>query len=402
MHACYLSFVSQAIVNNLAPLLFVIFQDRYDISFEKIGRLIMINFGTQLVVDALSVRFADRIGRRPLMIAAHGLCALGLVLLGILPGVMASSYSGLALAVVIYAIGGGLIEVLASPIADGLPGEAKSASMSLLHSFYCWGHVAVVLLTTVLLTVIGNEHWFVLPVLWAAVPAYNLYNFCRVPLPPVLAESERMPLKRLLSNKLFLLAIVLMICSGASEQAMSQWASLFAEKGLHVSKVTGDLLGPCLFAVCMGVGRALYGIWGERIRLNRALAISAALCIACYLSASLVTNPFVALIACAITGLSVSLMWPGLLSVSARSFAGAGTAMFSLLALGGDVGCSAGPWLTGVVSDALQKSQRLLSIGAEAGLDATQTGLKGGLLVAVIFPALLLVGLIYMGRVSRR
>ncbi len=402
MRACYLSFISQAIINNLAPLLFVIFQDRFAISLEKIGWLIMINFGTQLVVDGLSVRYADRIGHRPLVVGAHALCAVGLVLLSVLPSVMASPFEGLVIAVITYAIGGGLIEVLASPIADALPGDAKSSSMSLLHSFYCWGHVGVVIVTTALLAAIGADAWWVLPLVWALVPAYNAVNFTRVPLAPGAPESERMPLKRLLTSPVFLLAILLMICSGASEQAMSQWASLFAEKGLNVSKVMGDLLGPCLFAVLMGLGRVLFGIFGEKVRLTRTLVLCAGLCVVCYLTASLAQSPLLALIGCALTGFSVSLMWPGMLSLSARSFAGGGTAMFSLLALGGDVGCSIGPWLTGVVSDVAQGSRRLLSIGAEAGLSALQTGLKAGLLVAIVFPLMLLAGVLLFQHAMRK
>lgn len=402
MRACYLGFISQAIINNLAPLLFVIFQDGYGISLEKIGLLIMINFGTQLIVDGLSVKFADRIGHRSLMVAAHACCVLGLVCMSVLPRVLPSPYISLVIAVVTYAVGGGLIEVLASPIADALPGEAKAASMSLLHSFYCWGHVAVVIVTTAVLAVVGDALWHVLPVMWAVVPAYNIYLFARAPLAPAEGGHEKLPLKKLMSSKLFLLAILMMVCSGASEQAMSQWSSLFAEKGLKISKVMGDLLGPCLFAVFMGIGRTLYGVFGGKIRLSRALILCAALCIACYLTASRSNQPLVALLACAATGFSVSLMWPGMVSLSARAFSGGGTAVFALLALGGDVGCSVGPWLTGLVSGAAQRSEGIVARGLAAGLDAVQTGLKSGLLVAVIFPLALLIGVAAMDRMMKK
>lgn len=396
--ACYQSIISQAITNNLAPLLFVIFQDSFAISLDRIGLLVMINFGTQLVVDGIAVKFADRIGHRPLMVMSHVFCAAGLLLMSLLPNVMASPYAGLVIAVVTYAIGSGLIEVLASPIVESLPGDAKASAMSLLHSFYCWGHVCVVILTTVALSVIGQARWYILPILWAVVPALNIVNFLRVPLMPQIAEHERMPLKALLGNKIFLLAILMMICSGASEQAMSQWASLFAEKGLHVSKVMGDLLGPCLFAVLMGTGRTLYGIWGEKIRISRALIGCAALCIVCYLVTSLSSSPVLGLIGCAVTGFSVSLMWPGMVSLSARMFATGGTAMFGLLALGGDVGCSIGPWLTGIVSSAVQHSEAVL----QSGVDPVQAGLKSGLLVAVVFPVVMLIGVWAMQRMRNR
>jgi len=379
--ACYLSFVSQAIVINLAPLLFVIFQDWFDVTLERIGLLIMVNFTVMLIVAALMVRLADRIGHRRLMVCAHVLCAVGLLALSFLPRAMAGApYAGLVIATVLYALGGGLIEVLASPIADALPGERKAASMSLLHSFYCWGHVLVVLLTTGLLTLFGTERWYLLPIFWAIIPAYNAWCFLSVPLVPEMAESERMPLKTLMTNRLFLLAVLLMVCAGASEQAMSQWVSLFAEKGLHVTKVMGDLLGPCLFAVLMGFGRVMYGLFGDKIRLTLSLMLSAVLCVACYLVAALSAQPLIALIGCAVCGLSVSLMWPGMLSLSARTFAGGGTAMFSLLALGGSVGCAIGPWFSGVVSG------------------ASEMGLRAGMLAAVVFPVLLLIGVAWMGR----
>lgn len=401
LYACYQGIVSQAIINNLAPLLFVIFQDRFAITLERIGLLIMLNFGTQLVTDAISVKYADRIGYRKLMVACHIFCAVGLVLMAILPNVLPSPFLGLCVSVVVYAVGGGLIEVLVSPICDALPGDGKDAAMSLLHSAYCWGHVLVVLLTTAALSILGSGLWYVLPLLWALVPATNIVNCLRVPLPDGVAEHERMPLRRLLGNKIFLLAIVMMICSGAAEQSMSQWASLFAERGLRVSKVMGDLLGPCLFAVLMGLGRTLYGLFGERIRITRALVACAALCIACYLVTSLAPSPVVALIGCAVTGLSVSLMWPGMVSLSARMFATGGTAMFGLLALGGDIGCAVGPWLTGMVSGLAQRADSIVRIGASAGLDAVQTGLKAGLLVAIIFPLAMLLGVWRLQRAQR-
>ena len=303
--ACYLSFISQAIVINLAPLLFVVFQDQFNVTLEQIGMLILITFVVSMTVAALMVRWADRIGHRPLMVCAHSLCAAGLVGLSVLPRVLSGSpYTGLVIATLVYGTGSGLIEVLASPIVDSLPGERKAASMSLMHSFYCWGHVIVVLLTTALLALFGTGGWHWLPILWAIVPAYNAWCFLSVPLASELPESERMPLKKLLMNRLFLLAILLMICAGASEQAMSQWVSLFAERGLGVSKVMGDLLGPCLFAVLMGLGRVLYGIFGDKIRLTLSLMLSSAFCVVCYLVASLVSDPLIALIGCAACGFS--------------------------------------------------------------------------------------------------
>ena len=320
---------------------------------------------------------------------------------GILPGIM-PAYAGMLIAVFLYAIGGGLIEVLISPIVDSLPGDAKASTMSLLHSFYSWGQVVVVALSTLLLQLIGHDLWFLLPMLWAILPAANLFYFLRVPLIPPVAEEHRLPLKKLLTSRFFVVAMLLMVCSGAAEQAMSQWASLFVEKGLGISKVLGDLLGPCIFAVMMGIGRTLYGTRGQKLNLQKALSACAVLCIVSYLLTALVPVPAVALLGCALCGLSVSLMWPGMLSLSSAGYPTGGTAMFAILALCGDLGCSAGPWLTGLISDAAQQSSAIVSWGAGMGNDPAQAGLRIGLLTAIVFPLVMLFGILYMRRQFRR
>lgn len=393
MYACYTGFITQAIVNNLAPLLFIIFQDKYDISFEMVGRLILINFGTQIAADFFAMRYADRIGHRKAVVAAHFFCALGLICLGILPSILPSPYIGLMLSVMIYAVGGGFIEVMISPIMDSLPGEAKSSSMSLLHSFYCWGQMAVVLITTLLLKALGADIWFILPVMWSLIPIYNMFQFMKVPLMPPVAEKEKTPLRQLFGSRTFILALILMMCAGSSELAMSQWSSLFAEKGLQVPKLMGDLLGPCLFALLMGIGRTIYGKFGHRINLKKALAASGMLCVICYAVTVFVQIPIISLLGCALCGFSVSLMWPGTLSLTAEAFPKGGTAMFGLLAVFGDVGASIGPWMAGLVSDLAQQSHKLLAIGQAYGMASEQVGLKTGLLFAMIFPIMLTVSL---------
>ena len=393
LHACYLGYISQAIVNNLAPLLFIIFQNQFNISFEMIGRLILINFGTQLVVDALTVKFVDKIGYRISVVTAHFFCTIGLIGLGILPVIMPVPYLGLIVAVVLYAIGGGLIEVLISPIVDSIPGDAKASAMSLLHSFYCWGQFAVVLISTVFIKIAGEGLWNILPVIWAVVPAYNLFKFMRVPMVPAIPEHERFPVKRLLKSRLFLIAMLLMVCAGASELAMSQWSSLFAQKGLKVSKFMGDLLGPCLFAVLMGTVRILYGVYGHRINLKKALLASSVLCLSCYTIAVFLQVPIISLLSCALCGLSVALMWPGIFSLTSEKYPGGGTAMFGILAIFGDLGCSVGPWVAGLISDYSQKSVSLVGLGATYGLNAQQVGLKTGIFAAAVFPLLMIIGL---------
>ncbi len=398
LHACYFGYITQAIINNLTPLLFIVFQNQFKISFEMIGRLILINFGTQLIVDALAIKFVDKIGYRVSIISAHYFSALGLILLGILPNIMSSPYIGLIIAIVTYAIGGGLIEVLVSPIVDSLPGDKKASTMSLLHSFYCWGQVSVVLISTIFLKLIGNNMWFIIPMLWSLIPIYNLFKFIRVPLLPHVAEHERVSIRKLLNSKTFIIALLLMVCAGASELAMSQWSSLFAEKGLQVPKLMGDLLGPCLFAVFMGIGRILYGFFGDKLDLNRALLFSSALCVSCYMVTAFVKTPIIALLSCAFCGFSVSLMWPGIFSITAARYPKGGTAMFAMLAIFGDLGCSFGPWLAGVVSDVSQRSSKLIEIGVASGLTSEQLGLKSGILISTFFPIIMLLGLLIYRR----
>lgn len=396
LYACYIGYITQAVVNNIAPLLFIIFQTEFVISYEMIGRLILINFGTQIAADFLSVKYVDRVGYRTAAVVAHIFCTVGLIGLGIFPRLFPSPYLGLVAAVMIYAIGGGIIEVIISPIVESLPGDAKASAMSLLHSFYCWGQVGVVLITTALIRLLGTELWYLLPIIWSIIPLYNLFRFLRVPLIPPVSEEEKMPYRQLFSARAFLIALVLMTCAGSSELTMSQWSSLFAEKGLQVPKFMGDLLGPCLFAVFMGTGRLLYGIWGHKIHLKSALTASGVLCVACYLVTVFARLPVVSLLGCAVCGFSVALMWPGTFSLTAGAFPKGGTAMFGTLAIFGDLGAAVGPWLAGFISDAAQKSSALASIGLAYNLNAEQFGLRSGLLVAMIFPILLVVGVLLM------
>ena len=371
-NACYLGYITQAIVNNLAPLLFVTFQKQFSISLDKIGLLISVNFAMQMLIDALAAKFVDKIGYRTCIVGAHIFCTVGLAGMGIFPFVFPSAYAGLIAAVLINAVGGGLIEVLVSPIVESLPGDEKASAMSLLHSFYCWGHVSVVLLSTVFFVSIGTEHWTILSVLWALVPLFNTFLFLNVPLNTIHSEEASLPIRKLFSMKLFWVFLLLMICAGASEQAMSQWTSLFAESGLQVCKTMGDLLGPCAFAVLMGVSRAFYGKFGAKLNLKRFIAGSGVLCIASYLLAAFSPMPLLSLVGCALCGLSVGILWPGTFSLSSAYCPQGGTALFALLALGGDVGCAAGPGLVGGVSS--------LADGE----------LKWGLTAALVFPILLL------------
>ena len=375
LYACYTGYITQAIVNNFAPLLFLTFQSAFGLSLDKVALLVTINFGVQLTVDYLSARFVDRIGYRPCIVAAHVLSALGLIGLALFPAILPSAYVGLVIAVVLYAIGGGLIEVLISPIVEACPTERKEAAMSLLHSFYCWGHVFVVLVSTAFFATAGIGNWRVLACCWAIVPAANAIYFTKVPINSLTDESEGMSIGQLARKGMFWLLLLLMVCAGASEQAMSQWASAFAEAGLGVSKTMGDMLGPCMFAITMGLARVIYSRVADRLPLTPAMTICGALCILSYLMAGLSASPIMGLAGCALCGFSVGIMWPGAFSTGVKALPAGGTALFALMALAGDLGCSTGPTLVGLVSGA-------------AGDD-----LRMGFLAALVFPVLLIIAM---------
>lgn len=381
LYASYLGYVTQAIVNNFAPLLFLTFQSEFDIPLGQITMLVTINFGLQLLVDLFSAKFVDRIGYRVCVVSAHFCAAAGLVGMAVLPRIM-PPYQGLLAAIVLYAIGGGLIEVLISPIVEACPTQRKAAAMSLLHSFYCWGHVFVVLMSTAFFALFGTANWRVMACIWALLPLFNAFYFARVPIAQLNEEGDGMSIKALFSMKLFWVFMLLMVCAGASEQAMSQWASAFAESGLKVNKTVGDLAGPCMFAVFMGLSRLFYAKYSHKVSLKGFMAGSGCLCIVSYLLAAFAPHPLVALLGCGLCGLSVGIMWPGTFSLATQRCPTGGTAMFALFALAGDLGCSSGPTLVGLVADA-------------AG------GLKSGLTAALTFPVLLLLGLYLLRRMSR-
>lgn len=382
--ACFIGYIVQAIVNNFVPLLFLTFHSSYGISLSKITLLVTFNFGVQLLVDLLSIGFIDRIGYRVSMVLAHFFAAAGLASLTVLPEVLPDPFVGILLSVMIYAVGGGLLEVLLSPVVEACPSGNKEAAMSMLHAFYCWGHVGVVLISTLFFQICGTSSWKILALFWALIPLANMFVFTKVPIATLTPEGESgMSLGELFSNRLFWVLVLMMVCSGASEQAVSQWASVFAEMGLGISKTLGDLAGPMAFAILMGTSRAFYGKFGERLNLDRFMAGSSILCIASYLTIVFVPVPAVSLIACAICGLSVGIMWPGTFSKASASLPAGGTAMFALLALGGDLGCSGGPTLVGMISGAMDDN------------------LKAGILFAVIFPVLLLAGIRLCNRWKR-
>lgn len=376
--ACYLGFVTQAICANFVPLLFLTFHKTYNVSFSMLAMISTCFFVTQLIVDFICAGIVDKLGYRACIIAAEVTSGLGIAGLAFIPDILPSPYAGIIVCVIIYAIGSGLTEVLGSPIIEACPFENKEAMMSLLHSFYCWGSVAVILGSTVFFAIFGVDNWRILSLIWAIVPIYNIYNFVTCPIEPLVEEGKSMTMIELLKTKMFWVFIVLMVCAGSSEIAMAQWASAFAESALHVSKTVGDLAGPCGFAVCMGISRSIYGKFGEKVDLTIFMMGSGIMCLICYLVAGLAGIPVLGLIGCAACGFSVGIMWPGSISISSKILPTGGTALFALLALAGDLGGAVGPAIIGSVSQS-------------AG-----DNLQAGVLAGIGFPIVLVITVFYI------
>lgn len=376
--ACYLGFITQAIAANFAPLLFLTFNKSYGVSLGKIAVIPAVFFLTQLLVDIICAKVVDRIGYRKCLVASELTSALGLILLAFLPDIFPHPFVGIIISVVVYAVGSGLIEVLVSPVVEACPFEHKEAAMSLLHSFYCWGSVAVILLSTLFFKFAGIQNWKLLACIWAVIPLVNIFNFATCPIEHPTGGEKGIGILGLFRLPLFYIAVILMICAGASELSMAQWASAFAESALGLSKTAGDLAGPCLFAIAMGTCRALYGKFGSKINLLKFMMASGITCILSYLLASLSPLPLLSLTGCILCGFSVAIMWPGTISLCSPRIPKGGTAFFAMLAMAGDLGGSAGPALVGNISQAMGDN------------------LQRGLLSGIIFPLILLVSLLFL------
>lgn len=375
--ACYLGFVTQAITANFAPLLFLTFHNNYSIPLGKIALISSVFFVTQLIVDVLCAKFADKIGYRRCVVGSQLMSAVGLIGLAFLPELLPDQFTGIIISTVIYAVGSGLTEVLVSPIVEACPFEHKEAAMSLLHSFYCWGSVGVILISTLFFAVSGIENWKWLSCAWALIPFINMFNFSSCPIEHPVEDGEGMSIKGLLKVPLFWLAIVLMICAGASELSMAQWASAFAESALGLSKSVGDIAGPCLFAVTMGISRTIYGKYGDKLDLMKFMIGSGCLCLVCYVTASTASIPMLGLLGCIMCGFSVGIMWPGAISICSAKIPSGGTAMFALLAMAGDMGGALGPWIVG-------------NITQSAG-DNMQKGMLAGCVFPIVLTLVLLI-----------
>ena len=373
LRACYLAFITQAITANLAPLLFLRFHTEFGISLGKIAVIPIAFFITQLIVDVICATLVNRIGYRTTVVFSEIFAGLGLIGLANLPFILPDPFTGILISAVIYAVGSGLIEVLASPIVEACPFENKASVMSILHSFYCWGCVGVILLSSLFFAVFGIEHWRWLPCIWALVPLYNIYNFAVCPIESLTEDGAEMSIRKLFKTPMFLLGVVLMVCAGASEISMAQWFSAFAESAVGIPKTTGDLVGPCLFAVAMGISRVFYGKFGEKVELTKFMLGSGVLCLACYFAASLSGSPVICLTGCILCGFSVGIMWPGTISILSKRLPRGGTAMFAFLAMAGDLGGAAGPGLVGIFAQ------------------LNNDDLKKGMLIGAVFPLVLII-----------
>lgn len=378
--ACYLGFITQAITANFAPLLFLTFHRTYQISLGRIAFISTAFFFTQLLVDLFCAKYVDRIGYRRSVIASEVFSASGLIGLAFLPSLLPDPYVGILISVIIYAMGSGLIEVLVSPIVEACPFDNKDSVMSLLHSFYCWGSVGVILLSTIFFAIFGIENWRILACIWALIPLYNTFNFISCPIESLTEEGEGLSIRQLCHIPIFWIALILMVCSGASEISMAQWASAYVESALGISKSIGDIIGPCLFAVMMGMSRSFYGKYGENIDLMKFMIGSGALCLVCYLLSALAPLPFLNLVGCAVCGFSVGIMWPGTISIVSKKIPLGGTAMFAFLAMAGDLGGAVGPGIVGLVTQ------------------AANDNLKIGVLAGCVFPAVLVLSVLLLRR----
>lgn len=376
--ACYLGFITQAIAANFVPLLFLKFHKDYNISLGKIALISTIFFLTQLIVDILCTKIVDHVGYRKCVVVSEICSAAGLTGLAFLPEILPDPFTGIMISVMIYAVGSGLIEVLVSPIVEACPFENKEAVMSLLHSFYCWGSVGVVVLSTLFFAVFGIDRWKWLACIWALIPLYNVYNFAVCPIEHLVEDGKQMKIRNLFKIPLFWICVILMVCAGASELSMGQWASAYAESAIGLSKTAGDLAGPCMFAVTMGISRVIYGKYGEKINLMSFMLGSGILCLVCYLLAAISANPVIGLLGCILCGFSVGIMWPGTISISSGQFPAGGTAMFALLAMAGDLGGAFGPSLVGNITQ------------------NANNNLQKGMLAGCVFPLVLILSLLAM------
>ncbi len=396
--ACYISYTVQAIAVNIAPLFFVIFRTRYGLTFTELGSLVLFIFLTQLTIDIASIKIIDMLGFRYTAIIANTTAAIGLILMGILPQII-PPLPALIISSFLYSVGAGLIEVVINPIVEALPNENIGSSLTLLHSFYGWGQASVILISTIILYFITDKFWYLIPMLWALIPLINVLLFTRVPIIETKSKSEKHSAD-ILKKPVFILFLLIMLCGGSTEMVIAQWASYFAEAGLGVDKIAGDLLGPCIFGLMMAIGRTLYSVFGKRIHIFKALTICSLAAFSSYLGIAFISVPLIVMFFFALAGLSSSLLWPGTLAASTEKIKGGGTTMFALLAFAGDAGCSLGPWINGLVNDTILSNSSLQYM-TSVGFSAEQTALREAILITALFPLIMLIALPIISKLNK-
>lgn len=384
--ACYIGLFVQAIVINLTPILFIPLQDQFGFSFGKLGLLVLINFITQVISDIVFSHAVDKYGYRPFLVSAHIFTIVGFAIFALSPFVLTDPYLGLVIGTIIFSASGGLLEILLSPVINAIPSKEKGSAMSMLHSFYAWGQLAVVIITTLFLFAFGKQSWFIIMLIWTIIPLFNMILFSIVPLAPTVSEEHREPFTKHIKNTFFLVAILAIAFGAASEIVMNQWVSAFMEKVMLIPKVIGDVSGMSMFALMLGMGRMLHGKYGSKMDLSKIMMYGCIIAFVCYIVVSVSGIGIISLLACGICGIAVSLMWPGTLVLTAEKFPMAGTWLFAFLAAGGDIGASIGPFMVGVISDNAVKINFLAEIGNKLGMDTAQIGMRTGMLVASLFP----------------
>lgn len=385
--ACYTVNVSMSVVGNLSPLLFITFHDLYGISYSLLGLLVLVNFCTQLCIDLIFSFFSNKFNIPLVLRVMPALTLAGLALYALAPVIFPSAvYLGLVLGTILFSVSGGLAEVLISPVIAAIPADNPEREMSKLHSVYAWGVVAVILFGTLFLLAFGQQNWQWLTVTLMLIPLLAFVAFLRAEIPQMQSGEKSSGSVGQLKNKTLWLCVVGIFLGGASECTMAQWASGYLEQALSIPKVWGDIFGVALFSLTLGLGRSLYAKFGKNA--EKILLLGSIGAAVCYLVAALSNVAVLGLSACALTGLCVSMLWPGSLIVSSERIPDGGVFVYALMAAGGDLGGSVGPQLVGLITDGVAASPFASELAASLNLTAEQIGMKCGMLVGAVFPLL--------------
>ena len=399
-NACHLTGMSMAVTANLSPILFVTFKEMYNLSYTLLGLLVVVNFFTQLFIDLVFTFFSKYFNIHKTVRTTPFVVFCGLVLYAVLPKIFPHmAYIWIAMGTVVFSVASGLSEVLLSPVIAAIPSENPDREMSKLHSMYAWGVVGVVILSTIFITIFGEENWMYLALIWSAIPFVAFLMFLKAEFPQM-ENFEKGEKETVIFNKGIVLCVLCIFLGGAAECTMSQWASGFIENAVGVPKIYGDVLGVALFALLLGAGRTLYSKYGKNI-INVLLygMLGASLC---YFTASITLNPVVGVVACAMTGIFTSMLWPGTLIYVEEKFKNVGVAVYALMAAGGDMGASLAPQLLGIISDKFSMTELSVRISDMFSIGAEQVSMRAGLLITGFFPVAGVFCILYMKRYFKK